>query len=100
VSDPSTAKILFESDVQLALHPPETGKQSELTGLPSDGFRFAVVAYRPGPDILGTIPKLDAYGNWPLAVFTTWKWKTWETPTFHAHLKPVYGALQKLWASP
>ena len=100
VSDPSTAKILFESDVQLALHPTETGKQSELAGLPSDGFRFAVVAYRPGPDILGTIPKLDAYGNWPLSAFTTWKWKTWETPTFHAHLKPVYSALQKLWASP
>jgi hypothetical protein len=100
VSDPSTGKILFESNVQLALHPPETGKGSELTGVASDGFRFAVVAIRPGPDILGTIPKLDAYGNWPLANFVTWKWKTWDTPTYHTHLKPVYETLKKLWAQP
>ena len=100
VSDPSTGKILYESDVQLALHPPETGKGSELAGLQSDGFRFGVVAMRPGPDVLGTIPKLDPYGNWPLSGFTTWKWKTWDTPTYHAHLKPVYDALQKLWALP
>jgi hypothetical protein len=100
VSDPSTGQILFESDVQLALHPAESGKQSELTGVPSDGFRFGVVAYSPGPNILGTVPILDPYGNWPLAGFTTWKWKTWDVPTYHTHLKPVYQALQRLWAKP
>jgi len=100
VSDPSTGQILFESDVALALHPPESGKQSELTGVPSDGFRIGVVAYSPGPNILGTVPILDAYGNWPLSGFTTWKWKTWDVPAYHAHLKPVYEALQRLWAKP
>jgi hypothetical protein len=100
VSDPSSGKILFESDVERALHPSEKGPPSELVGLPSDGFRFAVVALRPGPDVLGTIPSRDAYGAMPLSAFTTWKWKTWDTPTYHAYLKPVYAALQRLWAAP
>lgn len=100
VSDPSTAQILFESDVEKALHPGDSGPFSQLVGKPSDGFRFGVVALSTGPDVLGTIPALDAYGNWPRAAFTTWKWKTWDVPTFHARLKPVYAALQRLWASP
>ena len=100
VSDPSTAKILYESDVALALAPTESGPNSKLAGLPSDGFRFAVVAMKPGPDLLGTIPARDAYGNLPLASFTTWKWKTWEVPAYHSRLKPVYEALQRLWAAP
>ncbi len=100
VSDPSTGKVVYESDVQLALHPPENGQGSVLTGVPTDGFRFAVVAHTPGPDILGTIPKLDAYGNWPLAGFALWKWKTWDVPTYHTYLKPVYESLQRLWATP
>jgi hypothetical protein len=100
VSDPSTGKILFESDAERALHPGENGPASRLVGVPSDGFRFAVVALRTGPDVAGTIPARDAYGAWPLGAFATWKWKTWETPTWHAHLKPVYAALQRLWESP
>ena len=100
VSDPSTASILYESNVDLALHPSESGPNSQLAPLPSDGFRFAVVAMRPGPDILGTIPARDAYGNLPLAAFTTWKWKPWDVPTYHTRLKPVYTALQTLWAAP
>jgi hypothetical protein len=100
VSDPSSGQVLFESDVEKALHPTDEGPSSQLTGTPSDGFRFALVALSTGPDVLGTIPALDAYGNWPTAAFTTWKWKTWETPAWHARLKPVYAALRKLWASP
>jgi len=100
VSDPSTGKILFESDVNKALHPSDEGPQSQLTGVPSDGFRFAVVAIKPGPDVIGTIPALDAYGNWPREAFNTWKWKVWETPAYHARLKPGYAAFQKLWAAP
>ncbi|MEO8335988.1 MAG: hypothetical protein ABI664_13505 [bacterium] len=100
VSDPSSARILYESNVDLALHPPETGPGSQLVGMPSDGFRFAVVALKPGPDILGTIPARDAYGNLPLSAYTSWKWKTWDTPTYHTRLKPVYFELQRLWAEP
>jgi hypothetical protein len=100
VSDPSTAKILYESNVELALHPPETGPGSQLAPMPSDGFRFAVVAIKPGPSLYGTIPARDAYGNLPLSAYTTWRWKTWDVPTFHSRLKPTYEALQALWAKP
>ena len=100
VSDPSTARILFESDVEKALHPGDAGPYSKLVGKPSDGFRFAVVALSTGPDVLGTLPALDAYGNWPRSAFATWTWKTWDTPTYHARLKPAYAAFQRLWASP
>ena len=100
VSDPSSGRVLFESSVERALHPVENAPASQLTGVVTDGFRFGVAAIRSGPDVVGTIPALDAYGNWPLSSFTTWKWKTWETPTWHAHLKPVYYALQKLWEVP
>ncbi len=100
VSDPSTAKILYESDPEKALHPGDSGPYSQLAGLPSDGFRFGVVALSTGPDVLGTLPPLDAYGNWPRGGFATWKWKTWDAPSYHARLKPVYEALQRLWAAP
>ena len=100
VSDPSTQKILYESNVELALHPTESGPSSQLAPMPSDGFRFAVVAMKPGPTLLGTIPARDAYGNLPLSAYPTWKWKPWDVPTWHSRLKPVYAALQKLWAAP
>lgn len=100
VSDPSSRSILFETDAMQTLGLKPDAPASRLTGLPSDGFRFAVVALRPGPDLLGTIPALDDYGNWPSAQFTTWTWQGWEEPTWHAYLKPAYFALQRLWADP
>lgn len=100
VSDPSSRLVVWESDPEQALGRTPDAPRSQLTGVATAGFRFGVVALRPGPDIAGTIPALDAYGNWPLASFRTWRWPTWEVPTWHEYLKPSYYALQKLWAAP
>lgn len=100
VSDPSSAQVLFEDDLPRALNPVEGERESQLTGVPTDGFRLAVAAVRPGPDLIGTIPALDPYGNWPRASFPTWSWRGWEQPTWHEYLKPAYFALQRLWAAP
>jgi hypothetical protein len=100
VSDPSSRQVLFESDPARALGERPDAPASQLTGVPTDGFRFGVVALRPGPDVAGTIPARDAYGNWPLAGFRTWSWAGWEMPTWHEYLKPAYSAMQRLWAAP
>ena len=55
VSDPSTAKILFESDVQLALHPPDTGKgvgtrRTSVRRLSLRGRRYAPGSRHPRDD--------------------------------------------------
>jgi hypothetical protein len=100
VSDPSSRMLAWESDPEQALGRRADAPPSRLVGRATDGFRFGLVALRPGPDIAGTIPARDAYGNWPLANFTTWAWPTWETPTWHEYLKPSYYALQRLWAAP
>ena len=92
VSDPSSRRVLAE--------PVGGGPTAPLTGVVTEGFRVGVVAWRPGPDLLGTIPALDPYGIWPGGSFVTWTWDRWETPTWHEYLKPVYFALQRLWATP
>jgi tetratricopeptide (TPR) repeat protein len=99
VSDPSSRQVLFESDLPRALDPKDGEPESRLTGVPTDGFRIAAVALFPGPDLAGTIPALDPYGNWLLDAFTTWTWKTWEEPTWHEYRKPAYYAFQRLWGS-
>lgn len=100
VGDPSSRRVLFESDPEQALGRRPGAAPSQRTSIPTDGFRFGVVALRPGPDILGTLPPLDEFGDWPLARFRTWTWPTWETPTWHEYLKPSYYALQQLWSTP
>lgn len=100
VSDPSSRRVLFESDLPRALDPREGEPESRLTGVETAGFRFAAVVLRPGPDLVGTLPRLDAYGNWPLAAFPVWTWAGWEEPTWHEYLKPSYFALQRLWNRP
>ena len=100
VSDPSSRQVLTESDPLQSLGQRPDAPPSRLTGIRTEGFRFGVVALRPGPDITGTIPATDEYGNWPLARFPTWTWNEWETPTWHEYLKPSYYTLQRLWAAP
>ena len=100
VGDPSSRRVLTESDPEQALGRRPEAPASVITSVPTDGFRFGVVALRPGPDVLGTMPALDPYGNWPLASFNTWTWPTWEAATWHEYLKPGYYALQRLWSSP
>jgi len=99
VGDPSSRRVLFESDPEQALGRRPEAPPSRLTSVVTDGFRFAVVAWKPGPDVLGTIPALDADGKWPLDRFRTWSWQTWEDPTWHEYLKPAYRSLQQLWSA-
>lgn len=99
VSDPSTNKVLYESDTTLALHPPDDCPPcSVLTGLPSDGMRVAVVALGGGPLLTGTIPALTPYGRFARSSFPTYTWPGWTEPTWHEYIKPTYGALRDLWA--
>lgn len=100
VSDPSSRQVLTESDPAQALGERPDAPRSQLTGVRTDGFRFGVVGLRSGPEIAGTIPARDEYGNWPLNRFKTWAWPEWETPTWHEYLKASYYSLQKLWAAP
>jgi len=100
VSDPSSRSVLFEGNLARALDPRAGEEASRLTGLPTNGFRIAAVALKPGPALVGTIPALDPYGNWPTASFPLWTWSTWEEPTWHEYLKPAYFALQQLWGAP
>ncbi|MBX7118169.1 MAG: hypothetical protein K1X31_04130, partial [Gemmatimonadaceae bacterium] len=99
VSDPSSRLVVSESEPEVALGRRD-GPRSVLVGVPTEGFHFGIVAWTPGPDVLGALPALDAYGNWPRERFPLWEWPTWETPAYHTYLKPVYFALQRLWAAP
>lgn len=100
VGDPSSRRVLFESDPEQVLGRRPGAAPSERTSVPTDGFRFGVVALREGLRILGTLPARDDTGAWPLAHFRTWAWPTWETPTWHEYLKPSYYSLQQLWSKP
>ena len=100
VGDPSSRRVLFESDPERALGRRPEAPPSMRTSVPTDGFRFGVVALRQGPIVIGALPTLDAFGDWARASFRTWSWPTWETPTWHEYLKPSYFALQRLWNTP
>ncbi len=100
VSDPSSRRVLFESDIAKALDPSIARSRSLLTGVPTDGFHIGVVALRRGPELAGTIPALTPFGDWPVEAFPLWSWTTWDEPTWHEYLKPVYFALQQLWRTP
>jgi hypothetical protein len=100
VTDPSSRRVLTESDPEQALGRRPGASPSIMTGVVTDGFRFGVVAYRRGRGVTGALPALDDRGEWPLARFRTWTWPTWEEPTWHEYLKPSYRALQQLWGAP
>ena len=100
VTDPSSRRVLTESDPEQALGRRPGAPPSIWIGSPTEGFRFGVLAYRPGRGVTGALPALDDRGEWPLARFHTWTWPTWEEPTWHEYLKPSYRALQQLWGAP
>jgi hypothetical protein len=55
----------------------------------TDGFRFVVAE----PPLGAADPEAV------LAASATYRWPTWEEPTWHERLKPVYFALRDLWGS-
>jgi len=100
VADPSSRRVMTESDPEQALGRRPGAPPSQRASVATEGFRFAAVAWRPGPDVLGTIPALDAQGHFTIERMPLWTWPTWETPTWHEYLKPAYRALQQYWAAP
>ena len=90
VSDPSTRTVLFERQSGPAIGTATT-----------DGFRvgLAVVSAGRRPGVLATLPVRDGNGLWAREGFRTWAWPTWDTPRWHARLKPVYDSLSATWGS-
>jgi hypothetical protein len=82
ILDPSSRTVLQGMD-------PASGSPA---GVPTDGFRFVVQSYAPttpatGGALLGCTT--------PLA----WNWATWEIPSWHAEVKPVFRAMQSVFRS-
>ncbi len=58
-------------------------------GVATDGFRFVVQSYAPAaPGSGGALLGCAA----PLA----WSWSTWEAPSWHAEVKPLFRAMQEV----
>ncbi len=99
VADPSSRRVLTETEPEVTPGRRADGAPAPLGTRITDGFRFGVVAYRPGRGVLGALPARDASGEWLRSRFNTWTWPTWEEPTWHEYLKPSYRALQALWSA-
>lgn len=84
VLDPSARSVLSRIDAH-----------SQGVGVTTDGFRFVVESYDPekpniGGDKLPRAVSGSGFGDAPL-----WTWARWETPQWHAEVKPVFGAMQR-----
>jgi hypothetical protein len=83
--DPSSRSVLFGNRA--------TG---DVAGAVTDGFRFVVESYDPTNPRSGgdTLPR--GTGTTRFAVVPTWTWPKWETPQWHAEVKPLFGAMQRV----
>ena len=84
VVDPSMRSVLFGNTVA-----------GEAIGATTDGFRFVVESYDPanprgGADHLPRGTPSSGFGDPP-----TWTWPRWESPQWHAEVKPLFGAMQR-----
>jgi hypothetical protein len=86
--DPSTRSVLFSNTTE-----------GNVSGAITDGFRFAVESYDPSKPRSGgdTLPRNT--GATRFADIPTWSWSTWETPEWHAEIKPLFGAMQRAFAA-
>lgn len=89
VTDPSSRTVLFDMRGQ---------RGGDFGTAITDGFRLGTILYRKGstPRIVAALPA-TAGGTWRAADFATWAWPTWEEPTSHSRLKPVYDSLRAAW---
>ena len=95
VTDPSSARILYEETIDTAVVNPPFGT------VQSDGLRVGALVYRRGgrPSIVTAVPAVTWPARWDADQFVTRAWKTWSVPTYHQRLKPVYYTLKALWES-
>ena len=86
VTDPSTRTVLHDSIGAGAFGVTTT-----------DGVVVGAVRYaREGhPRPIVATPTLS--GSWQRSQFHPWLWPTWETPVYHARLKPLFEAMREVW---
>ena len=84
--DPSARRVLFGNVA--------TGK---VDGAITDGFRFVVESYDPRRPAGGAdwLPRAASGFANP----ATWSWPTWEAPKWHSEMKPLFGAMQRVFAT-
>jgi hypothetical protein len=82
--DPSKRSVLFSNT-----------SDGYVQGALTDGFRFVVESYDPSSPRSGgdTLPR--GAGATRFADVPTWTWATWETPQWHAEIKPLFAAMQR-----
>ncbi|CAN5900463.1 hypothetical protein BH11GEM1_BH11GEM1_19080 [soil metagenome] len=85
--DPSSRSVLFGNAA--------TG---EIAGARTDGFRFVVESYDPADPRAGADHMPHGRSPNLFAAPTLWTWPTWEVPTWHAEVKPLFGAMQRAFA--
>ena len=86
VTDPSTRTVLHDSIGAGAFGVTTT-----------DGVVVGAVRYaREGhPRPIVATPTLS--GSWQRSQFHPWLWPTWDTPVYHARLKPLFEAMREVW---
>jgi Tfp pilus assembly protein PilF len=83
VVDPSARSVLFSNT-----------SDGKVQGAPTDGFRFVVESYDPSrPSSGDTLPR--GAGATRFADTPTWTWPSWETPQWHAEIKPLFSEMQR-----
>lgn len=87
VTDPSTRTVLHDST-----------RAGDFGVTTTTGVLIGAVRYARagGPRALAATPSLS--GVWLRAQFHPWLWPAWETPVYHARLKPLYDAMREVWA--
>jgi len=85
--DPSARSVLAGNT--------STGRVS---GATTDGFRFVVESYDPSNPRSGGDYLPRGTGSSKFGEPETWSWPPWETPQWHAEIKPVFGAMQRTFA--
>lgn len=86
VLDPSSRQVLFG---RAGARDPE--------GVPTEGFRFVVESFAPGPmPVSGD--RLPRAGTTGFAMPPLWRWPTWEQPRWHVERKPLFEAMRETFA--
>ncbi|HEX9250186.1 MAG TPA: hypothetical protein VF856_11835, partial [Gemmatimonadaceae bacterium] len=64
----------------------------------TDGFRFVVESYDPSIPRSGGDYLPRGLGTSRFGEPQTWSWPPWETPQWHAEIKPLFAAMQRTFA--
>jgi hypothetical protein len=82
--DPSRRSVLFGNTAA-----------GNVSGTPTDGFRFVVESYDPSKPLSGGDALPRGVGAARFADIPTWTWAPWENPEWHAEIKPLFAAMKR-----